>query len=60
MGVMWSSLRVPVAGVRDPESIADRSFRRAIITSVITALEGGNPERAAFLSRWRRWRASGR
>lgn len=39
-----------VAGVRDPESIADHSFRTAIIASVITALEGGNPERAAFLS----------
>ncbi|MEV8634713.1 HD domain-containing protein [Streptosporangium sp. NPDC051023] len=39
-----------VAGVRDPESIADHSFRTAIIAGVITALEGGNPERAAFLS----------
>ncbi|MCA2224028.1 HD domain-containing protein [Nonomuraea aurantiaca] len=39
-----------VAGVRDPESIADHSFRAAVIASVITALEGGNPERAAFLS----------
>ena len=39
-----------VAGVRDPESIADHSFRAAIIASVITALEGGNPERAAFMS----------
>jgi putative hydrolases of HD superfamily len=39
-----------VAGVRDPESIADHSFRAAIIASVITAMEGGNPERAAFMS----------
>ncbi|MFI7044358.1 HD family hydrolase [Streptosporangium sandarakinum] len=39
-----------VAGVRDPESIADHSFRTAIIASVITAMEGGNPERAAFMS----------
>ncbi|MGC5009362.1 HD domain-containing protein [Streptosporangium sp. DT93] len=39
-----------VAGVRDPESIADHSFRTAIIASVITALEGGDPERAAFMS----------
>ncbi|MER5645275.1 HD domain-containing protein [Streptosporangium sp. NPDC002524] len=39
-----------VAGVRDPESIADHSFRTAIIASVITVLEGGNPERAAFMS----------
>ncbi|GGK77881.1 haloacid dehalogenase [Planomonospora parontospora subsp. parontospora] len=39
-----------VAGVRDPESIADHSFRAAIIAAVITAMEGGNPERAAFMS----------
>ncbi|WP_431904862.1 HD domain-containing protein [Nonomuraea sp. bgisy101] len=39
-----------VAGVRDPESIAEHSFRAAIIASVITVLEGGNPERAAFMS----------
>ncbi|MFD1536369.1 HD domain-containing protein [Nonomuraea guangzhouensis] len=39
-----------VAGVHDPESIADHSFRTAIIASVIAALEGGNPERAAFMS----------
>ncbi|WP_326643349.1 HD domain-containing protein [Streptosporangium sp. NBC_01755] len=39
-----------VAGVRDPESIADHSFRTAIIASVIAALEGGDPERAAFMS----------
>lgn len=39
-----------IAGVRDPESIADHSFRTTIIASVIAALEGANPERAAFLS----------
>ncbi|GAA2997653.1 HD domain-containing protein [Streptosporangium longisporum] len=39
-----------VAGVRDPESVADHSFRTAIIASVIAALEGGDPERAAFMS----------
>ncbi|WP_214409878.1 HD domain-containing protein [Sphaerisporangium fuscum] len=39
-----------VAGVRDPESIADHSFRTSIIAVVIAALEGGNPERAALLS----------
>ncbi|GHE41472.1 haloacid dehalogenase [Streptosporangium violaceochromogenes] len=38
-----------VAGVRDPESIADHSFRTAIIASVIAAMEGGDPERAAFM-----------
>ncbi|GII87790.1 haloacid dehalogenase [Sphaerisporangium siamense] len=39
-----------VAGVRDPESVADHSFRTAIIAVAITALEGGNVERAALLS----------
>lgn len=39
-----------VAGVRDPESIADHSFRAAVIAAVIARLEGGNPERAAFMS----------
>ncbi|MEV4094691.1 HD domain-containing protein [Streptosporangium saharense] len=39
-----------VAGVRDPESIADHSFRAAVIASVIAAMEGANPERAAFMS----------
>ncbi|NUW42921.1 HD domain-containing protein [Nonomuraea rhodomycinica] len=39
-----------VAGVRDPESIADHSFRTAVIAGVIAALEGGDPQRAAFMS----------
>ncbi|MFI6499818.1 HD family hydrolase [Nonomuraea typhae] len=39
-----------IAGVRDPESIADHSFRTAIIASVIAVMEGADPERAAFLS----------
>ncbi|MFI6899940.1 HD family hydrolase [Nonomuraea sp. NPDC050394] len=39
-----------IAGVRDPESVADHSFRTAIIAGVIAALEGADPERAAFLS----------
>ncbi|WP_240197243.1 HD domain-containing protein [Nonomuraea lactucae] len=39
-----------VAGVRDPESIADHSFRAAVIAGVIAVLEGGDPERAAFMS----------
>ncbi|MFD9947155.1 HD family hydrolase [Nonomuraea sp. NPDC059023] len=38
-----------VAGVRDPESIAEHSFRMAIIAAVLAAIEGGSPERAAFL-----------
>ncbi|MFG2006286.1 HD family hydrolase [Spirillospora sp. NPDC048911] len=39
-----------VAGVKDPESIADHSFRAAIIASVLAVMEGANPERAALLS----------
>lgn len=39
-----------VAGVRDPESIADHSFRAAALAGIIAALEGAEPERAAFLS----------
>lgn len=39
-----------VAGVKDPESIADHSLRTAIIASVLAAMEGANPERAALLS----------
>lgn len=39
-----------VAGVHDPESIADHSFRTAIIASVLAVMEGADPERAALLS----------
>ncbi|MET8868493.1 HD domain-containing protein [Nonomuraea sp. NPDC049421] len=39
-----------VAGVRDPESIAEHSFRAAVLAAVIARLEGANPERAAFMS----------
>jgi putative hydrolase of HD superfamily len=39
-----------VAGVKDPESIADHSLRTAIIASVLATMEGANPERAALLS----------
>ena len=39
-----------VAGVRDPESIAEHSFRAAVIAAVIARLEGADPERAAFMS----------
>lgn len=39
-----------VAGVRDPESVADHSFRTAIIAAVIARIEGGDPERAAFMA----------
>jgi putative hydrolase of HD superfamily len=39
-----------IAGVNDPESIADHSLRAAIIASVLAVMEGANPERAALLS----------
>jgi putative hydrolases of HD superfamily len=39
-----------VAGVSDPESIADHSYRTAVLASVIAALEGADSERAALLS----------
>jgi len=39
-----------VAGVRDPESIAEHSFRAAVIASVLAVMEGADPARAALLS----------
>ncbi|MFL6054743.1 MAG: HD family hydrolase [Actinoallomurus sp.] len=39
-----------VAGVAAPESIADHSFRAAVLAGVLAALEGANPERAIVLS----------
>jgi 5'-deoxynucleotidase YfbR-like HD superfamily hydrolase len=39
-----------VAGIKEPESIADHSFRTAVIASILAAMEGADPERAALLS----------
>ncbi|MBO2448374.1 HD domain-containing protein [Actinomadura barringtoniae] len=39
-----------IAGVKEPESIADHSMRAAIIASVLAVMEGASPERAALLS----------
>ncbi|MBW8483020.1 HD domain-containing protein [Actinomadura parmotrematis] len=39
-----------VAGVRDPESIADHSHRAAVVASVLAVLEGADPARAALLA----------
>ena len=33
-----------ILGVDDPESVADHSFRAAIIATALAALEGANPE----------------
>src|ERR1017187_2458492 len=38
-----------LAGVPAPESVADHSFRASVIASVIAAMEGADPQRAAFL-----------
>ena len=39
-----------VAGVDQPESVADHSFRCAAIAYVLAELEGANPERAATIA----------
>lgn len=41
-----------MAGVRDPESVAEHSWRTSLIASVIAQLEGADPARAAFLAVW--------
>jgi putative hydrolase of HD superfamily len=43
----WSLVGVPA-----PESVADHSFRVSVIASVIAAMEGADPQRAAFLALW--------
>lgn len=39
-------------GVRDPESVAEHSFRVAQLAALIAAEEGGDPARAAYLGLW--------
>lgn len=41
-----------MAGVRDPESVADHSWRTSLIATIIAVLEGADPARAAFLATW--------
>jgi putative hydrolase of HD superfamily len=43
----WSQVGVPL-----PESVADHSFRVSVIASVLAAMEGADPQRAAFLALW--------
>jgi len=43
----WSQV-----GVALPESIADHSHRASVIASVLAAMEGADPQRAAFLALW--------
>lgn len=39
-----------IAGVRTPESVAEHSYRTAVIAYVIAVMEGANPDRAAALA----------
>jgi putative hydrolase of HD superfamily len=38
-----------IAGVKDPESIAEHSFRTVIIGTMLAAMEGADPARVALL-----------
>jgi putative hydrolases of HD superfamily len=39
-----------IAGIKDPESVAEHSFRTGIIAFALAVMEGANPERAATLA----------
>ena len=41
-----------MAGVRDPESVAEHAWRTSLIASVIAQLEGADPARAALMAVW--------
>lgn len=41
-----------MAGVRDPESVAEHSWRTSLIASIVAKLEGADPARAALLAVW--------
>jgi putative hydrolase of HD superfamily len=41
-----------LCGVKDPESIAEHSFRTAIIAGLLAAMEGADPAHATFLAVW--------
>lgn len=41
-----------IAGVKDPESVAEHSWRAALLASIIAELEGADPAKAALLSVW--------
>ncbi|MFZ3599421.1 HD domain-containing protein [Streptomyces sp. BH104] len=41
-----------MAGIRDPESVAEHSWRTSLLASIIAKLEGADPARAAFLAVW--------
>ncbi|MFJ4923442.1 HD family hydrolase [Streptomyces sp. NPDC088725] len=41
-----------IAGVKDPETIAEHSFRVGLIGSVLAMMEGADPARTALLGLW--------
>ncbi|MFF4352554.1 HD family hydrolase [Streptomyces sp. NPDC001530] len=41
-----------MAGVRDPESVAEHSWRTALIATIIAKLEGADPAKATYLAVW--------
>jgi putative hydrolases of HD superfamily len=41
-----------LCGVKDPESVAEHSFRTAIIAGLLASLEGADPARATMLAVW--------
>lgn len=41
-----------IAGVKDPETIAEHSFRVALIGSVLAMMEGADPANTALLGLW--------
>ena len=41
-----------LAGVKDPESIAEHTFRTALIAYMLAVLEGADPHRTATLALW--------
>lgn len=41
-----------LCGVKDPESIAEHSFRTAIIAGLLAGMEGADPARATYLAVW--------
>ncbi|NEW73513.1 HD domain-containing protein [Streptomyces rhizosphaericus] len=41
-----------MAGVRDPESVAEHAWRTSLIASIIAQLEGADPARAALMAVW--------
>jgi putative hydrolase of HD superfamily len=41
-----------IAGVKDPETIAEHSFRVALIGSVLAMMEGADPAKTALMGLW--------